>query len=116
MVVFRCGVVRVRQRVGRGRRSGEPMRPLMDGKVALITGAASGIGRASAILFAAEGAAVVISDLDADGLAETAATIEATGGASAQLVADISDETTATQLVALADSHFGRLDCAHNNA
>ena len=88
----------------------------MDGKVALITGAGSGIGRASAILFAAEGAAVVVSDIDADGLAETVATIESARGTVASLVADITDEATAAHLVALAGSRFGRLDCAHNNA
>lgn len=89
---------------------------LHDGRVALVTGAASGIGRASALAFAREGASVVVTDIDASALAETTAMIVAAGGSVAEAVADIADEGTATALVSLTIDRFGRLDCAHNNA
>jgi NAD(P)-dependent dehydrogenase (short-subunit alcohol dehydrogenase family) len=88
----------------------------LSGRVALITGAASGIGRASALAFAAAGAAVALVDVDADGLAETAAAARKAGSRSEVLVADVTDLRTVTAAVGRAVQVFGRLDAAHNNA
>jgi NAD(P)-dependent dehydrogenase (short-subunit alcohol dehydrogenase family) len=89
---------------------------LLDGKVALITGAASGIGRASALTFAREGALVVLGDRAAEGLAETAALVTREGGDAAFLLTDVTSRADIAALVALAIQRHGRLDCAFNNA
>ena len=91
------------------------MAGLVEGKVALVTGAASGIGRASALLFAREGARVVASDVDAEGKATAAAIAEA-GGEALFVRADVTREDDVEALVGAARERFGRLDCAHNNA
>jgi NAD(P)-dependent dehydrogenase (short-subunit alcohol dehydrogenase family) len=86
-------------------------------RVALITGGGSGIGRASALAFAREGARVVVADLDADGGAETVGQIEAgTGGQARFIRADVRDERDVEELIAGCVAAFGRLDYAHNNA
>jgi len=90
--------------------------PLLEGKVAVITGAAGGIGRASALLFAREGAAVVLGDLAAEGLEETASLVSAEGGDVAFAVTDVTSRDDVAALVGLAVSRHGRLDCAFNNA
>jgi NAD(P)-dependent dehydrogenase (short-subunit alcohol dehydrogenase family) len=83
-------------------------------KVAIITGAASGIGRATAIRFAAEGAALVLNDIDARALQDV---IGGLGGKQGRAVAgDISQEATAIALAAEASSAFGRIDILVNNA
>lgn len=87
-----------------------------EGRVALVTGAASGIGRASALLFAAHGAKVVASDVDEPGGAETIALIRAQGGDARFSPCDVSDAAQVAALVDLTTSTFGRLDFAHNNA
>jgi NAD(P)-dependent dehydrogenase (short-subunit alcohol dehydrogenase family) len=90
---------------------------LLAEKVVAVTGAGSGIGRATSILAADEGAAgVVVTDRDADGLAQTLAEIEARGVAAASLVARIDEGSAPDQLVGLAVERFGRLDAAVNNA
>lgn len=86
------------------------------GKVALVTGAGSGIGQAAAVRFAAEGAAVAVLDLRAEAAAETAALIAKQDGRALALAADVSDATQVEDAVARAAAEFGRLDVLYNNA
>ena len=87
-----------------------------EGRVALVTGAGSGSGRASAQIFAREGARVVAVDLNEAGAQETARSIESAGGEALALGVDVSDEAQVEAMVALAVERFGRLDAAMNNA
>ena len=87
----------------------------LQGKTALVTGAASGIGRASALLFAAEGAAVVALDR-AEEVAATVAAIHAAGGRAIALIKDSSAEDDVAAAVATAVSEFGGLDICYANA
>jgi NAD(P)-dependent dehydrogenase (short-subunit alcohol dehydrogenase family) len=83
-----------------------PASPL-DGKVVIITGAASGMGRAAALLCAARGAAVVAADLNADGAYAVAAEIESSGGTALAQVADLTAEDDVNRLVEAAVGRFG---------
>ncbi len=88
----------------------------LEGKVALITGAGSGIGRASALRFAREGAAVAAVDIDRDAAAATIAEIEREGGQAVAIRADVSTAADNEAMVARTEEAFGRLDVLFLNA
>lgn len=92
------------------------MKYAFDDKVAIVTGASGGIGRASALAFAASGASVVVSDLQDDKGQETVALIKEQGGKAVFQHCDVADEGQVKALVEAALNEFGRLDFAHNNA
>ena len=92
------------------------MAGLTEGKVALVTGAGSGIGRATALVFAREGAKVVVSDIVVAGGQETVQQIEAAGGEAIFVKADVSQAADVEALVTQTVETYGRLDCAFNNA
>ena len=88
----------------------------LEGKRAIVTGAASGIGRASAQRFAAEGASVLCIDVEAKGLAVTVAGIEAAGGDALAVEASASDESAIANAVGACVDRFGGLDIFYANA
>jgi NAD(P)-dependent dehydrogenase (short-subunit alcohol dehydrogenase family) len=92
------------------------MARLLEGQVAIVTGAASGIGRSSALLYAREGARVMVADVDHDGAKETVHLIKTTGGQATYIIADVSHPDDCEVLVAHTVQTFGRLDFACNNA
>lgn len=92
------------------------MAGMLAGKVALVTGGSSGIGRASARAFAREGAKVVVADVATEGGEETVRLIAEAGGEARFLAADVSRPEDVARLVEHAVETYGRLDCAHNNA
>ena len=85
-------------------------------KVALITGGASGIGRATALAFAAEGAKLIVADMNEDGGQQTAHMITENGGEAAFLRVDVTQAAETEAMIAKAVESYGRLDCAFNNA
>ena len=89
---------------------------MLKDKVAIITGASSGIGRAAALLFAEEGAAVVLNARGEEALQMLAAEIETKGGKAVAVAGDVSEEETHRRMVDAAVSRFGGLDLAFNNA
>jgi len=88
---------------------------LLDGKSAIVTGAGSGVGRASALRFAQEGARVVAADIDLDNAKETVRQIEAAGGTAVPVGVDVSNEEQVRGMIAAAVDRFGRLDILFNN-
>ena len=89
---------------------------MLDGKSALVTGAGSGIGRATALAFAREGAWVAAADLKLESAQETARLVEAAGGQAVAVEVDVTDDATVEAMVQAAVRAFGGLDCAFNNA
>jgi NAD(P)-dependent dehydrogenase (short-subunit alcohol dehydrogenase family) len=88
---------------------------LLEDKNAVITGAGSGVGRASALRFAEEGARVVCADLDVDRAKETAQLVEQAGGTAVPFGADVAKEEEVAAAINAVGEHFGRLDVVFNN-
>src|ERR1700750_376183 len=92
------------------------MTGILAGKAALVTGGASGIGRATALAMAREGARVAVSDLSKDGIEGTVGLINGIGGPSIAIQGDVTKDADVINMVARTVSAFGRIDCAFNNA
>jgi NAD(P)-dependent dehydrogenase (short-subunit alcohol dehydrogenase family) len=90
--------------------------PRLDGKVALITGAGNGMGRVASVLFAQEGARIVVADWSEDGGRETVAAVEAAGGEAAFCRVDVAKAEQVEALVAFTMERFGALNVLYNNA
>ncbi len=88
----------------------------LEGKVALVTGGASGIGRATALIFAREGAKLIIADMNEDGGQQTVHMITENGGDAIFVQVDVAQATEVEAMIGKAVETYGRLDCAHNNA
>ena len=88
----------------------------LNGKVALVTGGASGIGRATALTFAREGAKLIIADMNEEGGQQTVHMITENGGEAIFVQTDVTQATAVEALISKAVETYGRLDCAHNNA
>src|SRR5215472_3252372 len=89
---------------------------LLEGKSALITGAGGGIGRATALALAREGARVAVADVAVEAAGETVAQVNATGGQAMSLSGDVTQDADVRSMTAAMISSYGRLDCAFNNA
>jgi len=92
------------------------MAGMLDGKSALITGGGGGIGRATALAFAREGARVAVADLMAEAARETVAQVNASGGQAISLSGDVSRDADVRAMIDAVVGIYGRLDCAFNNA
>ena len=88
----------------------------LEGKSALVTGGASGIGRATALAFAREGARVAVADILEEAAQSTVTEIEAMGGQALAIACDVTDDDAVKAMIARAVDAFGSLDCAFNNA
>jgi NAD(P)-dependent dehydrogenase (short-subunit alcohol dehydrogenase family) len=92
------------------------MEGLLQGKVAIITGAGSGVGRAASLLFAQHGAKVVSADVDGAAVEATVAEVKAAGGAAIARTCNVADGAAVDALIKAAVETFGRLDVMYNNA
>jgi NAD(P)-dependent dehydrogenase (short-subunit alcohol dehydrogenase family) len=92
------------------------MAGILDRKVALVTGGASGIGRATALAMAREGARVAVADRTEESAAATVALINAAGGQAIAIGGDVTVETDVAAMVQRTVAAYGRIDCAFNNA
>ncbi|MGH7153546.1 MAG: SDR family NAD(P)-dependent oxidoreductase, partial [Acetobacteraceae bacterium] len=92
------------------------MAGMLDGKAALITGGGGGIGRATALAFAREGARVAVADAVAETAQQTVALVNQGGGQAMSLAAEVTDTAQVQAMIRAVISAYGRLDCAFNNA
>src|ERR1700676_4115404 len=92
------------------------MAGILDGKVSIITGAASGIGRATSLIFAREGAKLLLADVQEEGGLETVKMVKDAGGEAIFTKVDVAKWADVEAMVAKAVATYGRLDCAFNNA
>ena len=90
--------------------------PRLDGKVALITGAGNGMGQVASVLFATEGARIVVADFSEAGGAETVAAVEAAGGEAAFVKVDVANPDQVSAMIDFAMTRFGALNVLYNNA
>ena len=90
--------------------------PRLDGKVALITGAGNGMGQVASVLFANEGARIVVADFSEAGGAETVAAVEAVGGEAAFVKVDVANPDQVSAMIDFAMTRFGALNVLYNNA
>ena len=88
----------------------------LEGKIALVTGGASGIGRATALAFAREGARVAVADILEEAAQSTVTEIEAMGGQALAIACDVTDDDAVKAMIAATVDAYGSLDCAFNNA
>jgi NAD(P)-dependent dehydrogenase (short-subunit alcohol dehydrogenase family) len=97
-------------------RGEDKMPGMLDGKAALVTGGGGGIGRATALAMAREGARLAVADYAADGAAETVAMVNAAGGQAITLTGDVTRQKDVKAMLDDTIVAYGRLDCAFNNA
>src|SRR5215468_7581557 len=92
------------------------MQGLLEGKVAVVTGAASGVGRAAVVLFARHGAKVIAADVDIGGAEEAAGEAKAAGGEARAVKCNVAEAADVENAVRAAVETYGRLDVMYNNA
>ncbi|UCV17829.1 glucose 1-dehydrogenase [Ferribacterium limneticum] len=112
---FLLAMIKVHKKITLETSMGQIGQVLKD-KVVIATGAATGIGRTAALMFAQAGAKVVVADMNSDAGETTAQSIRKAGGESIFIATDVSDETSVAELVRRTVETFGKLDCAFNNA
>src|SRR3954447_11537101 len=88
----------------------------LSGRSAIVTGAASGIGRATALCLASHGAAVAVADINQAGADATVSTIREAGGRAITVVTDVGSEASIIEMIARVVGEFGQVDILHNNA